>query len=193
MNASDYAEAWGSPDASAYQVFTDPGVSQAAVRRSVVRTLGPTSGLVVETAAERERRQRSASRQGLSRLTQISTLVLIAAVLAMAAAMGNMIWLRRQRLASLKLDGAESLGIWRILLLESTILVGAGCLIGAVFGLYGQLLGSHAILGVTGFPVVFSFGILGALESFLLVTAVAVAITAIPGYFVSRTRPGYSD
>lgn len=193
MNASDYAEAWGSPDASAYRVFTSTGASQAAVRNAVVRTLGPTSGLVVETAGERERRQRTASRQGLSRLTQISTLVLIAAVLAMAAAMGNMIWLRRQRLASLKLDGAESLGIWRILLLESTILVGAGCLIGAVFGLYGQLLGSHAILGVTGFPVVFSFGVVDALESFLLVTAVAVAITAIPGYFVARITPAYSD
>jgi putative ABC transport system permease protein len=193
MNANDYAKAWGSSDASAYQVFTKPGVSKAAVRSAVARALGPNSGLVVQTTAEREGRQRTASRQGLSRLTQISNLVIIAAVLAMAAAMGNMIWLRRQRLASLKLDGAESLGIWRILLLESAILVGAGCLIGAVFGLYGQLLGSHAILGVTGFPVVFSFGVVGALESFLLVSAVAVAITAVPGYFVARTRPSYSD
>jgi putative ABC transport system permease protein len=193
MNGSDYAKAWGSSDASAYQVFADPGVSDLAVRREVQRALGSTSGLVVETAQERELRQRTASRQGLSRLTQIATLVLIAAVLAMAAAMGNMIWLRRRPLAELKLDGLKSGGVWRMLLLESTILVGAGCAIGAVFGLFGQLLGSHAILGVTGFPVVFSFGFLSALESFLIVTAVAVAITAIPGYLVARTQPDSSD
>ncbi|HTZ88606.1 MAG TPA: FtsX-like permease family protein [Solirubrobacteraceae bacterium] len=193
MSATDYAKAWASSDASAYEVFAEPGVSSIVLRREVQRALGSSSGLVVETAREREVRQRTASRQGLSRLTQISTLVLIAAVLAMVAAIGNMIWLRRRALADLKLDGAKRFGVWRILLLESTVLVGAGCSVGAVFGLFGQLLGSHAILGVTGFPVVFSFGFASAVKSLLLVTAVAVAITAIPGYFIAKTQPDDSD
>ena len=193
INADDYARAWESNDASAYAIVTNPGASSAAVRGEVQRVLGSASGLSVQTATEREQRQRAASRQGLSRLTQISTLVLIAAVLAMAAAIGNMVWLRRARLASLKLDGFSDLAVWRALILESTILVGAGSLIGAVFGLFGQVLGSHAILGVTGFPVVFSFGIPSALKSFVLVTAVAVGITAIPGYFFARVRPTVSD
>jgi putative ABC transport system permease protein len=193
INATDYAEAWESSDASAYQVMAASGVPAVVVRREVKRALGPTSGLVVETAREREQRQRAASRQGLSRLSQISALVLIAAILAMAAAIGNMIWLRRARLASLKLDGFSDLAVWRTLLLEGALLVGSGCLVGAIFGLYGQLLGSNAILGVTGFPVVFSLGTAKAIESFALVTAVAVAITAVPGYLIARVRPTFSD
>ena len=189
INAEDYARAWGSTDASAYEIAVLPGRAVAAVQAEVRRALGPASGLAVETRAEREQAQRAASRQGLSRLSQISTLVLIAAVLAMAAAMGYMVWQRRARLARLKLDGFSDLSIWRTLLLESVLLVGSGCAIGAVFGLAGQLLGSHAILDVTGFPVVFTFGLALALGSLVLVTAVAVAIAAVPGYLVARVRP----
>jgi putative ABC transport system permease protein len=121
--------------------------------------------------------------------------VLIASILAMAAAMGSMIWQRRPRLSRLKLDGLSDLAVWRALLLESALLLGAGCSIGAIFGLYGQLLGSRAILNVTGFPVIFSLGVVIAVSSFLLVSAVAVLISAIPGYFIARVRPavGLSD
>lgn len=189
INASDYARAWESEDASAYEITTTPGASPGAVAGEVRRALGARSGLTVQTAGEREARQRTASRQGLSRLTQISTLVLVAAILAMAAAMGSMIWQRRPRLASLKLDGFSDLDVWRALLLETVLLVGSGCAIGALFGLYGQVLGSHTILSVTGFPVVFVLGVLGAVESFGLVTLVAVAITAVPGYLAARVQP----
>lgn len=189
INADSYATAWGSNDASAYEIVLAPSAQPATVRREIQRALGPTSGLQVQTAGERERQQRAASRQGLQRLSEISTLVLIAAVLAIAAAMGNMIWQRRARLARLKLDGFSDFDVWRTLLLESVLVVGSGCTIGAAFGLYGQLLGSRAILSVTGFPVVFSFGLLLAAGSLALVTAVAVAITAIPGYLVARVRP----
>jgi len=189
INADDYARAWGSDDASAYEIQTTPGTPAATVRAEVQQALGPSSGLRVQTAAQRERQQRAASRQGLQRLSEISALVLIAAVLAMAAAMGSMLWQRRARLARLKLDGFTDLAVWRTLLLESVLVAGPGCVIGALFGLYGQLLGSRAILSVTGFPVVFSFGFLLAFVSLVLVTAVAVAITAIPGYQVARVRP----
>ena len=189
INAERYAQAWGSTEATAYEITAAAGTSTAALASAVKRALGPSSGLEVQTAAQRERRQRTASRQGLTRLSQISALVLIAAILAMAAAVGNMLWQRRARLARLKLDGYDDLAVWRTLLLESAILVGSGCSIGAIFGLYGQLLGSHAILATTGFPVVFSFGGVLALESLALVTAVAVAITALPGYYAARVRP----
>jgi putative ABC transport system permease protein len=189
INARDYARAWESIDASAYEIEDAPGASPSLVSREVARALGAASGLQVQTADQREGAQRTASRQGLQRLGEISTLVLIAAVLAMAAAIGNMIWQRRARLARLKLDGFSDLVVWRTLMLESVLVVGSGCSIGAVFGLYGQILGSHAILSVTGFPVVFSFGLLLTLGSLALVTAVAVAITAVPGYLVARVRP----
>ena len=125
------------------------------VQGEIRRLLGRQAPLMVQSAYEREQAYRSTQRQGLSRLSQIAALVLIAAALAMAAAMGAMIWQRRPRLAGMKVDGFDQGELWRALLCESALLLGAGCSIGAVFGLYGQLLLSHALVSVTGFPVVF--------------------------------------
>jgi putative ABC transport system permease protein len=192
LNAADYARAWESADPSAYAVMLASGGSATRVAGELRRALGRGTGLDVETGHERELRQRAASRQGLERLTQISWLVLAAAVLAMGAAMGAMIWQRRRQLADLKVDGFRRDVLWRALLWESLLLLGAGCSIGALFGIYGQLLLSHALATVTGFPVVFSSGALVALGSFILVTVVAVAIVAVPGYIAARVRPAIS-
>jgi putative ABC transport system permease protein len=192
LNATDYARAWESTDPSAYAVMLAAGVSATRVAGELRRVLGPGAALGVETSHEREQRQRATSRQGLERLTQISWLVLIAAVMAMGAAMGAMIWQRRRQLADLKVDGFRRAVLWRALLWESLLLVGAGCSIGAIFGIYGELLLSHALATVTDFPVVFSASVPIALVSFILVTAVAVTIVAVPGYMAARVRPAIS-
>jgi putative ABC transport system permease protein len=192
VNAGDYARAWGSTDPSAYDVAFAPGNSPVAGARRIEHALGADSGLAVETALAREQRQKAASRDGLTRLTQIASLVLIAAVLAMAAATGGMIWQRRVQLAGLKVDGFTQGELWRVLLLETSLLLGVGCLVGAVVGLYGQLLLSRALSTVTGFPVVYSAGFGIAVACFALVTTVAVAIVAVPGYFAARVRPAVS-
>jgi putative ABC transport system permease protein len=189
LNPKDYVRAWGSVDPSAYNVMLVRGAHPQAVRREIQRVLGPTSGLVVETAWQREQSLRAASRQGLSRLTQIATLVLIATVLAMSIAMGTMIWQRRPRLARMKVQGFQRGVLWRALLCESSLLLGAGCSIGAVFGIYGQLLISHALASVTGFPIVFSAGALVAISSFALVSVGAIAIVALLGYRAASVRP----
>jgi putative ABC transport system permease protein len=186
VNSADYAKAWESSDASAYNIALEPGVSPAQGSEAVRRALGPHSGLVVQTARQREAQWRASSRQGLSRLSQIALLVLIAAVLATAGAMAAMIWQRRPQLAYLKRQGYRRGVLWRALLYESALLLGAGCSIGALFGLYGQLLLSHALAGVTGFPVVFSVGALVALWSVALVSFAAAAIVAVPGYLAAR-------
>jgi putative ABC transport system permease protein len=192
LNADDYARAWGSGDPSALQVYLRPGVSAQAGLRQVRQVLGAGSPLEVQTAAERERDFRATGRQGLARLTQISVLVLIATVLAVSATMGAMIWQRRPRLADLKVDGFNRGVLWRALLWESALLVGAGCSLGAVFGLYGQVLLSHALATVTGFPVAFSPGFAIAIASFALVTATAMLIVAVPGAVATRVRPAVS-
>jgi putative ABC transport system permease protein len=192
LNADDYARAWGSGDPSALEVRLTAGTSPAAGGSAVRRALGGGSGLAVQTAAEREQHFRATGRQGLSRLTQISALVLIATVLAMAATMGAMIWQRRPRLAEMKVDGFNRAVLWRALLWESGLLLGAGCSLGALFGLYGQLLLSRALATVTGFPVAFSPGILIALASFALVTTTAMVIVAVPGALATRVRPALS-
>lgn len=191
LNADDYARAWGSSEISAYNVVLDPGVARDAASQAIARALAGT-GLTVETAEHRENRQRATSRQGLERLTQIATLVLIAAMLATATAMGAMIWQRRPRLADMKVDGFGRGVLWRSLLVESALLLGGGCTIGALFGIYGQLLLTRALESVTGFPVVFSIGALVALASLAIVTAVAVLIIALPGYMAVRVKPALS-
>lgn len=189
MSAAQFAAAWNSSDVAAYSVLLDPGISQEKGRAEIAAALGSGSGLKAETAEAHAGQQRALSRQGLERLTQIATLILIAAVLAMAAAMGNMVWQRRPRLAKLKLEGFPRAELWRTILLESLLLLGVGCFSGAVFGLYGQQLLDRALANVINFPVVYSFGILIALGSLALVTAAAVAIVAIPGYMAAGVPP----
>ncbi len=189
VNADEYAHAWGSTEPSAYNVILAPGASPNKVQREIRQVLGPASGLSVQTVAQLNRRRETATRQGLAQLTQISEMVLFGAILAMAAAMGSLIWQRRSRLAQLKLDGLSDGAVWRALLLETALLLGAGCSIGAIFGLYGQVVMTRALVAVTGYPVILSLGLLIALSSFLLVCGVAVAIVAIPGYLAARVHP----
>ncbi|MGA9876318.1 MAG: ABC transporter permease [Solirubrobacteraceae bacterium] len=193
MNANDYARAWGSNDLSAYQISLKPGVSAARGLREVRSVVQPGTALVAQTAARHEQNDIAAQRQGLARLTQIAVLVLVAAALAMASAMGAMIWQRRPRLAGMKVDGFNQGELWRALLWESAMLLGAGCSIGAIFGLYGQLVLSHALVSVTGFPVVFSVGISVAVASFAIVIMIALAMVALPGYLAAQVKPALQD
>ncbi len=189
LSSEEYAHAWVNSDPSAYMIDTRAGVSPASVRSLLQRSLGPGAGLTVETSAEREQRHYALASQGLSRLTQIRLLVLIAAVLALAGAMGSMIWQRRDLVAFIKCQGYQKGVLWRWLLCESSVLLAAGCSIGAVFGLYAQLLGSHFLASVTGFPVVFDVEAFAALSSFALLSVVAIAAVALPGYLVVRVPP----
>jgi putative ABC transport system permease protein len=186
LNADDYARAWGTTAATALQVTVARDADPATVARVVRRVLGRETADKVETQRERTERHRAASRDGLKRLTQITVLVLVSAMLAMAAAMGGMIWQRRPSIAGLKVHGFSEGELWRALLLESGLLLGAGCLVGALFGLLGQLLLSRALQDITGFPVVYSTAAPIAAGILALVTTVAVAMIALPGWLAVR-------
>lgn len=189
ISSSTYARAWSSQQPTAYTITTQPGVSAAIMRERVRRALRAVPGLAVETSAERDRRHDVVAAEGLSRLTQIRILVLIAATLAIITAMGAMIWQRRDLIAFIKCQGYEEGLLWRWLVCEAAVLLVAGCSIGAAFGLYAQLLGSHFLAVVTGFPIVYSVEGLAAVSSFVLVSAVALAVVALPGYVVVRVPP----
>ena len=100
--------------------------------------------------------------------------------------MGGMIWQRRRRMADLKLAGITQRQLWQALMLESTLLLGIGCSVGAVYGLGGAQLLDRALGSVTGFPVDTSLGFGVALGSLALVGAVASAIVLLPGYMAAR-------
>jgi putative ABC transport system permease protein len=187
MNAGDYARAWGSGDASAYSILLARNFSPTRAVGEIEHILGPPtrSGLTVQTASQHVAQQRALDRAALTRLTQIATLIPIFAVLAMAAAMGAMVWQRRPRLAKLRLEGLARAEVWHTILLESLLLLSVGCVSGAIFGLYGQQLADRALARVIDFPVVYSIAPLTTIGSITLVTAAALAILAIPGYLAA--------
>jgi putative ABC transport system permease protein len=189
MTAADYARAWASSDASAYNILLAPGASAARVTGEIRRALGPSSGLSVQSAQAHADEQNALSRQGLQRLSEIATLILVVAVLAMAAAIANMVWQRRPRLAKLKLEGFPRGELWRTILVESVLLLTVGCLTGAAFGLYGQQLLDRALANVINFPVVYSVAALSAIVSVAIVAVAALAIIAIPGYAAAGVPP----
>ncbi len=188
LNAAEYARGWEGSDPSAYEIQTMSGTPVAMVRDRIREALRAEPGLAVETAGEREQRHYALAAQGLARLTQIRRLVLISAILAIVAAMASLLWQRRDRIAFNRSNGIPQRVLWRSLVCESAILLASGSLIGALFGLYAQLLGSHFLSTVTGFPIVFNIEGVAAITGFALVSAVAVAILAVPGYLAVRVR-----
>jgi putative ABC transport system permease protein len=195
IDSDDYSRYWQTVDPSALEVNLLPGVGADAGRRAIAAALGHRPGLSIRTSGERERQSEASARQGLETLAEISTLLLIAAGLAVASALSAAIWQRRARLASLKIQGYDSSQLWCALLLESAITVAVGCAIGGGVGIYGHALAGRWLTLTTGFPAPFAIGPAQVVVTLTLVTAVALAVIAIPGFAASRVPPraGFQD
>jgi putative ABC transport system permease protein len=189
MNATDYARAWESQDASTYGILLAPWVSPTGEIGEIERALGSASGLSAETSERHILRQDMVSREALARLGQIATLIPIVAVLAMAAAIGAMISQRRPRLAQLRLEGLPRSTLLGTILLEGAMLAGAGSLTGAAFGLYGQQLTDHVLSSAINFPIQHTVTAMPALASLALVIFPTLVILAIPGHLATRVPP----
>jgi putative ABC transport system permease protein len=189
LSGHDYRRWWPGSDVTALEVDLKPGVSRVAGKLAVKRALGADSALLVETQSARKARFARLERQGLSRLSQISSLLLVAAVLAMGAAMGGAVWEQRRRLATFRIQGYSTFRVLRILLAQAAIVLATGALIGAVFGLYGQALGTRWLQLTTGFPTIFGLAIALALTTLVTVAVFALVVVSIPGFFAARTGP----
>lgn len=186
MSTSDYRRAWASSAPSALGVNLQPGANAMAVGNAIRRELGPNSGLEVLTAKARETTIDSSASEGLGQLGEISTLLVAAAILAMAAALGSSIWQQRQSLAELRLDGAPRRQLRLVLLVESALMLTTGCLTGAIAGVYGQVVIDGYLKHVTGFPVAGVATGGRPIEIFALVMATVLVIVSLPGWFASR-------
>jgi putative ABC transport system permease protein len=186
MSTIDYRRYWQTQQPSALEVSLLPGVSEASGRRAVARAIGDRPGLGVTTFRERRAQYDANGRQGLYALSEISTLLLVAAALAVASALSAAIWQRRARLASLKLQGYDTAQLWRAVLLESAIVLGIGCAVGAVGGIYGHALASRWLRRETGFPAPFGIGPTSILLTLALLATIALAVVALPGLLAAR-------
>lgn len=186
MNSADYRRAWKTSEAAAFEVNLRPGVTTAAGIRSVRAALGPRAGLLVRSADQRAAEAEASARQGLHTLGQISTLLLIAAALAVAAALSATVWQRRARLASLKIQGYNPAQLWGGLLLESGVMLGSGSATGAIIGVYGHALAGRWLTISTGFPAPFAVGPIQVFLTLALITVIGLAVIALPGLAAAR-------
>jgi putative ABC transport system permease protein len=186
MDASDYRRYWQSDEPSALEVNLASGVNAAAVSQRLKRALVDRSGIGVQTREERESQYKANSREAVAPLSEISILLLVAAALAVASALTAAIWRRRPQLASLKIQGYDRYELWRALLLESLIVLGFGCVIGAVLGVYGHVLATRWLRLTTGFQAPFSTGAPQVLVNLGLVAGIAVLVIALPGFAAAR-------
>ncbi len=192
MNTLDYRHYWNSSEPTALEVNLMAGTTPGAGQRAVQHALGDRPGLLVETLAQRQARFDESARQGIKSLSQISTLLLAATALAIAAALGAAVLQRRARLALLKSEGFDSRQLWRSLLLESAILVGIGCLDGVILGVYGHALASRWLNLTVGFPAPFSLGLGLVILTVGIVTVIALMVVAVPGVVAARVSSSMS-
>lgn len=187
LNADDYRRAWATSDPTAFEVDLRAGVAPVVAKREVQRAIGPGHALHVQTAAERQAQYQRLAGDGLRRLEQISLLLLVAAALALATATGAAIWQRRAAFLDYRYQGFAPGQIWTALLFESGIVLGTGCVVGAVVGVYGQFLLGRWLRLTTGFPAPFEPSLLAALATVALVVIAALGIVAAPSYRAART------
>jgi putative ABC transport system permease protein len=189
MSSATYERAWRTSTPTALGISLARGASPAEVRDAVARALGPASGLQVLTAGQRQAEIDAFVGEGLSRLREITTLLLLGAILALATALVSSIRQRRRMLAELRLAGATPERLRGIVMIETALTLGAGCLAGALVGIYGEVLIDRSLAHITGFPVTSLTAGLRPLELFALVMAAVLAIVAIPGQRAARVSP----
>ncbi|ADB50387.1 ABC transporter permease [Conexibacter woesei] len=190
LNADDYARAWQTTDPSAIEIDLTPGTTAAAAKRTIAEALGSRAdALDIQTRAELLAEFEGLLNQGLTRLTQISALLLIASALALAVAMSASVWDRRRLLAAYKLEGVKRRQIGGMLLYEGASVLAVGCLVGVAAGVYGHLLGNRWLELTTGYPAPFSLQIGHMLSLVALVLLLSLAIVALPGYLAARVPP----
>jgi putative ABC transport system permease protein len=189
MSSAQYARLWAGATPTALAVKLERGMSEQRATTAIARALGPSSGLEAVSARKRERSIDALTGEGLEHLSEISTLLELAAILALAAALTSAIWQRRKSLAGLRLAGVRPRRLRAILLVESALILGAGCATGAITGVYGQLGIDGYLRHVTGFPVATLAARMRPLEISLVVIAIVLAIAAGPVLRASQVSP----
>ena len=192
MDTRDYTRAFATAALTALGVDLRPSSNINNINRykmEIERRLGPYSGLEVITPGTRAARIEASGGEGLGQLGEIAKLLLAATIIALVAALGSSIWQQRISLASLRLEGTRPGQLRRLLLVEALVMLCAGCITGALAGVYGQLIIDGYLKHVTGFPVASLVTAGRPLEIFVLVVLVVLALAAIPGWAASRVAP----
>ena len=189
MSAADFTRAWASTDPTTLGVLLRPGASAACRARAIEAALGPASGLEVSLAATRAARIDALASEGLGQLREISTLLLLAAIWRWPPRWPRASGSGAPDLPACACSAPATASLQRILLIEATLMLSAGCLTGALAGVYGQVVIDAFLRHVTGFPLASPTAGARPLEILLFVLVAALALGAIPGWLAARVRP----
>lgn len=189
ISSHDFASDWMSSKASALKVRFKLGTPITEGQQAVQAAIGRDSPLRAQTKKEIVQEIGATTAQGMARLNQISTIVLVAAVISIVAAMLSVIMQRRSRLASLAAMGMYRSEIYKALFIEVSVVVSLGCFLGLVFGFLGQALSTRYLEASTGFPAAFSPAIQLGIETAAAITALSVIAMMLPAHFAARISP----
>jgi putative ABC transport system permease protein len=189
MNPADFSRLWATGSPAALFVSLAPGSNLARTRHAILAVLGPRAGLEVISSTTWAARFYSDVNEGLEQLAQITTMLTIAAILAMAAALSAMIWQRRQSLSGLRVSGVRPGRLRRILFAEAGLLLGTGALVGFLAGVYGQAAVDAYLKRSVGFPVATFGSGTWTLETLVAVVAAVIVLALAPGISASRVSP----
>ncbi len=192
LGSSEYRRLWPGAQPTALAISVRHGASPSALAARIRRLLPAGSGLTVRTSAQLRASIDALTGEGLSQLQEISNLLLAAAILAMAAALASAAWQRRSALAGLRLCGVPVPRLRRILLAEAGMLLGAGCVTGALTGIAGQAIIDRYLELHTGFPVAPIATDARALLIFALVLGVVLLAALSPILIASKVSPTFA-
>ena len=189
LNSSDYVRVWPGAEPTALEVELGSGADRARAQADIEARLGRASPLAVESPDTRAARADPLAREGLARLSQISLLLSVAAALAIAAAMAASIWQRRASLASLRLQSFSRRQLRIVILLEAGIVIGTGCLAGAMAGIWAHAQIDRYLRLVSGFPAPFTPALSQSVAQVLVIVAATLLALAVPGLLASDAPP----
>lgn len=193
MSTNDFFKSWGDDRVTALNIRLDDVSALDSAKRSIAGALGPRSAVSAFTSDEMVTQRAQIMDQGLSRLRQISTLVLAAGVMAIIAAMFTAVWQRRKRLAALRAIGLSRGELFRSLIFETFLAVLLGSLVGLVIGLYCQFFAGRWNELTSDFlspyrPAV-EFGVVTLVEALVL----AIVATAVPALLAAAVSPSVAS
>jgi ABC-type lipoprotein release transport system permease subunit len=165
-------------------------VSIAQGQVAAQRALGSASALTVQTDTERRSEVSAVLGSTLSRLTQTSTIVLIAAIATVLAMMVSAIWQRQGRLDALLSIGMGPWQLARLVFYESGCILIAGCLLGIAAGILGQYLIERWLHYDTGSPIEFAAAWQLGLRATIIASITSIIVATITVLQTFRFRAG---
>ena len=173
MNGAEHARLWGSSSATQLAVALAPGASIPGTKTLIERSLPPGAALAVKSSSERQDEVSAVLGSTLSRLDEITIVVLITTIASVIALMMSAVWQGRARFNSLISIGMGATQFAQLIFYETGITLLGGCVIGVLAGLLGQEEIDGWLARTTGSPVHYS----PAWELGLLTLAIALAIS----------------